>query len=130
MMSLHLLALEFRFVIALMTFKAVRTCFLHDGASGCPGIRRRQWIGIKAAWSKKYSTYQAANLVWVPIDQNRKMQEMHSSAALKHRLVAILSAEGVVLVAGEEEDFDASDARPSWVHRIRNGRYIMIRKRR
>lgn len=53
-MSLHLVALEFRFVIALMTFSAVTTCFRQDGASGCPGIRRRQWIGISAAWRRKY----------------------------------------------------------------------------
>ena len=40
-----------------------------------------------------YRTYQAANLVWVAEDQKSNMAEMHSSAALKQRLVAIVSAD-------------------------------------
>jgi hypothetical protein len=57
---------------------------------------------------------------------------MHSSAALKQRVVAMLSGVGVGVgadIGGEAEDM-LSVPSPSWVHRIRNGRYIMIRKSR
>jgi hypothetical protein len=40
-----------------------------------------------------YRTYQAANLVWVAEDQKSNMAEIHSSAALKQRFVAIVSAD-------------------------------------
>lgn len=40
--------------MAVITFKAVMTCERQEGADGCDGFRRRQWIGIRAACRRKY----------------------------------------------------------------------------
>lgn len=40
--------------IAVITFKAVMTWERQEGADGCDEFRRRQCMGIRAAWRRKY----------------------------------------------------------------------------
>lgn len=53
MISRHLGALGFRLFIASMMLRDVSIDALHDGASKCVGLRRKQWMGIKAACRRK-----------------------------------------------------------------------------